>query len=279
MGMSELLMEMQVGDEEREYITIIKRSAGTLLRVLNDVLDFTNIESGNLDIETVPFSLPTLVQDLGDIFTMAASQKQLDFQCDSTDIGDNLIVAGDPGRVQQVITSVLANSVKFTSQGSIRFTVSREEETAETIQVKFVVHDTGAGITEEAQTRLFQPFSQGDQSMTRKFGGIGLGLSITRYLLERMRGRIHIDSQAGAGTVVTFSIPFNKIINQAATEETARLIQDMTETPLTTPDSPPSIHQELRSEAATISQLPGTTRGHVLLVEDKLVHIFPRCCL
>ncbi|RWA15049.1 hypothetical protein EKO27_g15 [Xylaria grammica] len=208
-GMTELLLETGLEYEQLEYAQNISRSANALLTVINDILDFSKIESGRLDIETVPFSLPMVVDDVVKMLSFDARKKNLDFSLDiAPNINNQLL--GDPGRVRQVILNLIANSIKFTSDGYVRLSVSKEQETNETIEIKFVVEDSGIGIDPEVCTRLFQPFSQGDPSTVRKFGGSGLGLTISKSLLDLMDGRITLESIVGNGTIVTFWIPFPK---------------------------------------------------------------------
>lgn len=122
----------------------------------------------------------------------------------------DLRVMGDPGRLRQILTNVLTNSIKFTSEGYVRLRVTTTEQTKETVTVQFVVEDTGIGIEEDVRKRLFQPFSQADSSTARRFGGTGLGLTISKNLVELMRGSIELESKLGQGTTATFSIPFNR---------------------------------------------------------------------
>ncbi|KAL7620854.1 hypothetical protein AAE478_009852 [Parahypoxylon ruwenzoriense] len=210
-GMAELLLDSPLDDEQREYAENLSRSANALLTVINDILDFSKVESGRLDIEEVQFSLSVIVQDVSKMLSFAAERKSLDFRSDiSADIENNLVVLGDPGRVRQIITNLLTNSIKFTNIGYVKFSVWKEKETNDTIEIKFVIEDTGIGIEEDVLKRLFQPFSQGDPSTARKFGGTGLGLTISKNLLDLMRGRITLESTIGSGTTATFWIPFNK---------------------------------------------------------------------
>ncbi|KAH7027702.1 uncharacterized protein B0I36DRAFT_247629 [Microdochium trichocladiopsis] len=210
-GMAELLLDLPLGDEQKEYAMNIGRSANALLTVINDILDFSKVESGHLDIEEVQFSLSVVVQDVSKMLSFAAERKHLDFRSDiSQDIADGLVVLGDPGRVRQIITNLLTNSIKFTNHGHVSFSVLKEREYGDTIEIKFVVEDTGIGIDDDVQKRLFQPFSQGDPSTARKFGGTGLGLTISKNLLDLMRGRMQLQSSPGNGTTATFWIPFTK---------------------------------------------------------------------
>lgn len=211
LGMAELLGCMELDNEQREYVDNIQSSATSLLTVINDILDFSKVESGRLDIEEVQFSLSLIVSEVGRMLQFAVERKNLDFQFDiGGDIENDMVVIGDPGRVRQIITNLLTNSIKFTTQGHVRFSVVKEKETADSVEVKFVVADTGIGIQEDVRRKLFQPFSQGDASTARRFGGTGLGLTISKNLLELMHGRITLESTVGKGTTATFWIPFSK---------------------------------------------------------------------
>lgn len=210
-GMAELLTDMDLDEDQRDCAENIQRSANGLLTVINDILDFSKVESGRLDIEEVQFSLSVVVRDVSKMLSFAAERKNLIFESDiQVGVERDLIVMGDPGRVRQIITNLLTNSIKFTSEGRVKFSVLRERETADIFEVKFVVEDTGIGIEEEVRKRLFKPFSQADSSTARRFGGTGLGLTISKNLVDLMHGRITLESTLGAGTTATFWIPFNK---------------------------------------------------------------------
>jgi PAS domain S-box-containing protein len=210
-GMADLLSGMDLDEEQREYVDNIQTSASSLLTVINDILDFSKVESGRLDIEEVQFSLSVIVKDVVRMLQFAVTRKNLDFRSDIGDeIENELVVIGDPGRVRQIITNLLTNSIKFTNQGYVRFSVTKEKETSDSIVIKFMVEDTGIGIQDDVRKKLFQPFSQGDASTARRFGGTGLGLTICKNLLELMHGHITLESNVGSGTTVTFWITFNK---------------------------------------------------------------------
>lgn len=211
LGMAELLACMELDEEQREYVDNIQSSATSLLTVINDILDFSKVESGRLDIEEVQFSLSLIVREVQRMLQFAVERKNLDFQSDiGRDIENDMVVIGDPGRVRQIITNLLTNSIKFTNQGYVRFSVFKEKETEDSIEIKFVVADTGIGIQDDVRKKLFQPFSQGDASTARRFGGTGLGLTICKNLLELMHGGITLESTVGKGTTATFWITFNK---------------------------------------------------------------------
>ncbi|KAL2108976.1 hypothetical protein VUR80DRAFT_3133 [Thermomyces stellatus] len=210
LGMAEVLAAAIVDKEQREYLGNIQRSASALLTVVNDILDFSKVESGRLDMEEVEFSLSSMVSGVRSMLSFIASRKDLNFQYDVPQEVQGCMVIGDPGRVRQIIMNLLANSIKFTNEGYVRFSVFKESEGPEKSTFRFVVEDSGIGMTGEVKAKLFQPFAQGDPSTARKFGGTGLGLTICKNLTELMGGRIAIDSAPGKGTVANVSIPFRK---------------------------------------------------------------------
>ncbi|EMC95361.1 hypothetical protein BAUCODRAFT_72144 [Baudoinia panamericana UAMH 10762] len=211
-GMAEILLDDDSGQltkEQKECAENIQRSANGLLTVINDILDFSKVESGRLDIEEVQFDLSVVIRDVNKMLGFAAERKGLRYIDDIQDL-KSWKVMGDPGRLRQVMTNLLTNSIKFTSEGSVTMRVWPERETAETVEVHFLVEDTGIGIEEEVRQKLFKPFSQADSSTARRFGGTGLGLTISKNLVELMHGKISLDSKLGVGTKATFWIPFHK---------------------------------------------------------------------
>jgi PAS domain S-box-containing protein len=210
-GMSDLLLDMNLDEEQKECAENIQRSANGLLAVINDILDFSKVESGRLDIEEVQFSLSVVLRDVNKMMSFAAQRKNIAYESAvQPEIQRDLRVMGDPGRLRQILTNVLTNSIKFTSEGHVRLATSIVAETKETVTVQFVVEDTGIGIEEDVRQRLFQPFSQADSSTARRFGGTGLGLTISKNLVQLMHGDIDLDSVLGQGTTATFWIPFSK---------------------------------------------------------------------
>ena len=180
-GMSEILLDTNLDKEQRDFTESIQRSANGLLTVINDVLDLSKVESGRLDIEEIRFSLSVVVEDVCKMLSFAAERKNIHFRSEiHGGIEQDLMVMGDPGRVRQILTNLLTNSIKFTSEGYVKLTVAIQKETGDTIEILFTVEDTGIGIEKEVQNRLFQPFSQADSSTARKFGGTGLGLTISK---------------------------------------------------------------------------------------------------
>ena len=180
-GMAEILLDTNLDKEQKDFAESIQRSANGLLTVINDVLDLSKVESGRLDIEEIPFSLSVVIQDVCKMLSFAAERKTIDFLCDiQADIEENLVVMGDPGRVRQILTNLLTNSIKFTSEGYVKLIVASQKETNDLVEILFTVEDTGIGIEKEVQDRLFKPFSQADSSTARKYGGTGLGLTISK---------------------------------------------------------------------------------------------------
>ena len=229
-GMAELLLDTQLDKEQRDFTESIQRSANGLLTVINDILDLSKVESGRLDIEEIPFSLSDLVQDVCKMLSFAAERKNIQFKSHvHSDIEQGLVVMGDPGRVRQILTNLLTNSIKFTSEGYVKLMVAKRKEKSDLIEILFTVEDTGIGIEKEVQDRLFKPFTQADSSTARRFGGTGLGLTISKnvrmaylsphskygkahesQLVDLMHGEISLRSELGRGTTTTFWIPFNK---------------------------------------------------------------------
>ena len=180
-GMSELMLDTTLDEEQGDFAHNIQRSANSLLTVINDILDISKVESGRLDIEEVQFSLSMVIEDVGKMMSFAAERKNLQFIND-TRLGDSedFVLLGDPGRIRQILTNLLTNSIKFTSDGWVKMTVSLLKETSESVTVEFTVEDTGIGIEEEVKSKLWKPFSQADSSTARRFGGTGLGLTICK---------------------------------------------------------------------------------------------------
>lgn len=188
--MSEILMDTELNDEQRKFAENIQRSANALLTVINDILDISKVESGRLDIEEVQFSLPLVVQDVTKMLSFDIERRKLAFECnaDYGEAGENMTVIGDPGRIRQILTNLLTNSIKFTHAGFIKLHVQVENEDEDSIFVRFEVKDSGIGIDDDVQQKLFQPFTQADSSTARRFGGTGLGLTISKNVRSFVPG-------------------------------------------------------------------------------------------
>ncbi|MBF0164485.1 MAG: response regulator [Magnetococcales bacterium] len=207
LGMTELLMDLEMSDEYRLYVETIRRSGENLLVIINDILDFSKIEAGRLELEAIPFSLWGLLDELQFIFGQVASSKELAFRVEHDGLLPRDLI-GDPVRVRQVLTNLLSNALKFTEFGGVSLQAEPLKVTADQARIAFMVRDTGIGISPENFARLFDAFSQVDSSTTRKFGGTGLGLSITNRLVRMMGGEITVQSQLGIGSTFRVEIPF-----------------------------------------------------------------------
>ncbi len=208
-GMTGLLLDTVLSPEQQEYAEIIRTSAESLLTIINDILDFSKIEAGKLTLEVIDFNLRGVVDEAIDMLAQRASQKHLEFVSFVTE-DVPVYLRGDPGRTRQVIVNLLNNAIKFTEKGEVSLTVSVEMETESSTMVRFRVKDTGIGIAPERANRLFKPFSQADGSTTRKYGGTGLGLTISKQLVEMMGGKIGVESQQGAGSEFWFTAILKK---------------------------------------------------------------------
>ncbi|KAJ1300849.1 hypothetical protein OPQ81_002489 [Rhizoctonia solani] len=215
-GLSELLCDTHLNEEQRSIAENIQRSADALLTVINDILDFSKVEIGKLDIDNIPLSLGVVLLDTKKMLSFATEKKGLIFN-DEIYIKYAGRVMGDPGRLRQVLTNLLTNSIKFTSEGSITLRAIEELEDEKTVRVRFSVEDEGMGIPDSIRQRLFQPFSQADSSTARRYGGTGLGLTISKNLVELMGGQIGLDSKEGKGTCAWFSVPFKKACDEVPT--------------------------------------------------------------
>ena len=206
-GMTHLALKTEVTPTQRGYLVKVRGAAGALLGIINDILDFSKIEAGKIDIEESEFRFEDVLDNLSTIVGQTAQEKGLEFLIASPpDIPPNLI--GDPLRLGQILINLVNNAVKFTTHGEVMVSVSTAETTPGRIKLKFAVRDTGIGMTPEQSARLFQAFSQADTSTTRKYGGTGLGLSISKRLAEMMGGTIWAESQAGVGSVFSFTAWF-----------------------------------------------------------------------
>ncbi len=206
LGMSELLHGTPLSPVQREYTETIRTSGDALLAVINEILDFSRIDHGRLELEQVPFDLRACIREAIDISAAPAAAHGLTLRRDIEDtIPERLL--GDPNRLRQILLNLVSNAVKFTERGEIVVTVRRQTATDGSAWLRFSVRDTGIGIPPDRHDRLFQAFSQVDASTTRKYGGTGLGLAITRRLVLLMQGRIWVESAPGDGSDFQFEIP------------------------------------------------------------------------
>jgi signal transduction histidine kinase/DNA-binding response OmpR family regulator len=204
-GMTGLLLDTNLAPEQREYAKIAQSSGETLLSVLNDILDFSKIEAGHLDLESITFELQPVFDQAVEAVALRAAQKGLDILVE-LDPDMPRWVQADPHRLRQIVLNLLSNAVKFTDKGEVHVLGRASKLPGGMAQIRVEVSDTGVGLTEAQQSRLFTPFAQADSSTTRRFGGTGLGLSICRRLVELMGGRIGLSSSPGAGSTFWFEV-------------------------------------------------------------------------
>ena len=213
-GMTDLVLDSELDDEQRDYLKIVQSSADGLLTVINDILDFSKIEAGKLSIDAIPFDLSRLLWDTLRTLSLRANEKGLELICDvSPDIPTQLL--GDPGRLRQIILNLMGNSIKFTEKGEIVLRALCQPGAPEGYcRIHLAVQDTGIGISADKQKLIFEAFAQEDTTTTRRYGGTGLGLSISSRLVELMHGRIWVDSQPGEGSCFQIEIDL-PVVNAA----------------------------------------------------------------
>jgi two-component system sensor histidine kinase/response regulator len=208
-GLTNLLIDTPLNSEQHTYLDGIRSSGQALLTIINDVLDFSKMEAGKMELENLEFDLQTVLEESMELVASLAKAKSLRLLLD-VEPRIPLSVIGDPGRLRQILLNLLSNAVKFTERGSVSVRVSHEALQGQVMTMRFAVRDTGIGLTPEQQRGLFQAFTQADRSTTRRFGGTGLGLSIAKRLIEMMGGTIGVASQLGEGTTFWFNICLNR---------------------------------------------------------------------
>jgi len=206
-GMSGLVLDTELSAQQRDLVAKVNRSSKDLLEILNDILDFTKIEAERLEMETVDFQLETVLDQINSTIGFRAKEKGLAFRLQ---VGDDVppVLRGDPLRLRQILTNLAGNAVKFTEQGQVSIRVGLEQREGPQYRLIFAVTDTGIGITRQQQTHLFESFAQADNSVSRRFGGSGLGLVISKRLSELMGGELEVESEPGKGSLFYFRAPF-----------------------------------------------------------------------
>ncbi|HUY12983.1 MAG TPA: response regulator [Terriglobia bacterium] len=214
-GMTELTLDTELSSEQRSYLNMVKLSADSLLTIINDILDFSKIEAHKLDLDIIRFSLRDSMEESLKILGVRAHERGLELACDvHPDVPE--FILGDPGRLRQILVNLLGNAIKFTQQGEVVLQVGNDGRSGDNVLLHFVVNDTGIGIPADKQKQIFEAFSQADTSTTRKFGGTGLGLTISSRLVEMMGGRIWVESEPGRGSRFHFTARWG-VTEQGAT--------------------------------------------------------------
>nr|WP_275957840.1 PAS domain S-box protein [Rhabdochromatium marinum] len=209
MGLAQLLLDTELTTRQRDYLTKLYNAARSLLGILNDILDYSKIEAGKLDLETVDVEMAELLENSANLFSLSAEDKGLEliFEVDP-DIPP--ILVGDPLRLRQIINNLLGNAIKFTHKGHILLSISLLEQNSDEVTLKISVRDTGIGMTPEQLGRLFSAFEQADTSTTRRFGGSGLGLAISKHLVDMMGGELSVESKPDQGSTFAFSVSLQR---------------------------------------------------------------------
>ncbi len=208
-GMTGILLESPLSPEQRDCAETVRASAAALLNIINDILDFSKIEAGHLAFERVAFDLESVLEGAVDLIAEQADAKGLALACRLAPNTPARVV-GDPGRLRQILLNLLGNGLKFTEKGGVSLSVTVDRESDSEASLRFSVRDTGIGISDEAITRLFNPFTQADASITRKYGGTGLGLAICQKIVELLGGKIGVESVPGQGSIFWFSLTMDK---------------------------------------------------------------------
>jgi two-component system sensor histidine kinase/response regulator len=224
-GMTDLVLDTDLGPEQREYLDLVKASGEALLTLIDDILDFSKIEAGKLTIDVIPFDLSDCVATALKLLATRAHLKGLELVCDlAPDVPTALM--GDPSRLRQIITNLIGNAIKFTAHGGVVLTIATQTQTDRDALLRFSVSDTGIGVPQEQHATIFQPFMQADGSTTRKYGGTGLGLAISTNLVALLGGRIWLESDTGKGSTFHFTAAFDR--QQASAPETTARDEQMT---------------------------------------------------
>jgi signal transduction histidine kinase len=270
-GMSELLKATELTSEQEGYADSIRTCADTLLSVINDLLDFTKLEAGKMNISSVPMNLGETIREVVRALSFQNNEKGLRTVVDLDSLDPEQLVLGDPLRLHQIVLNLLGNAYKFTLEGSVTVQAHRDKDTDEYLQVVLGVRDTGIGIPEEQRVKLFQPFSQVESSSSRSFGGTGLGLSICKALVERMNGEVWLESTPGVGTTVSFRVRFKKITHEEAEQifEEARQEEMRVQFTPSAPDK-----DSVQSPAPTVIDLSQIPRDElrIAIAEDNAIN-------
>ena len=209
-GMTELLLDTELEPEQEKYLNYVNSSASILLSLINDILDYSKIEAGKLELEMRPFNPRVLVDECVATLLVTARQKGIELKSSISDGENNSLLTGDPLRLRQVLLNLMGNAIKFTQEGGVTLELTVKPEDENRCSVRFAIHDTGIGISPEQQKNIFEEFTQADNTISRNFGGTGLGLAISTRLVRLMGNSIDIDSTPGKGSVFSFTLLMDK---------------------------------------------------------------------
>jgi two-component system sensor histidine kinase/response regulator len=226
LGMTELLMGTDLTQQQQKFCSTVHRSGKALLHVINDILDFSKVEAGKLELETVDFNMRETVEEVMELLAENAHRKEIELLFE-IDVNTPESVAGDPGRLRQILTNLVGNALKFTEKGEVFVCLSVLEDNDEGLRLHFEVRDTGIGMTAEACSRIFESFTQADGSTTRHYGGSGLGLAISKRLSEMMGGEIGVESDLGKGSTFWFSVVLQKRTDVATSRRIREHLRDL----------------------------------------------------
>lgn len=235
-GMTRLCLNTSLTERQRQYLDSVDNAANSLMGIINDILDFSKIEAGKLELELIPFSLRDIFANVGAVIGIKAQEKGLEFVISDIDVPQQLM--GDPMRLQQVLLNLCSNGVKFTEKGHVSLEVTPVAMSSRQVRLRFQVQDTGIGLSPDQQARLFESFTQADPSISRKYGGTGLGLTICRQLVNAMGGEITVHSAPGAGSVFAFELPFQTLAGRSTQGSRNRRARSNGEQILVVDDNP-----------------------------------------
>lgn len=223
LGMTELLLASELNERQYHFAETIRRSGDTLLKIINEILDFSKIEAGKLELESRDFDLRNLLEDTAEFFAERAHAKGLDLT-PVLPLDQVIMVQGDDNRLRQILLNLIGNAIKFTEVGEVVVSMENVSQSADSMEFLFEIRDTGIGMSEEQQHRAFEAFSQADSTTTRRYGGTGLGLTISHQLVSLLGGKLEVESEPGTGTIFRFTLPMGRSDKM---EELPRLTQEL----------------------------------------------------